>query len=31
MEVGMNRIGIGDTFVHCDMDPDKVENCIWLY
>jgi len=31
MEVGFNRIGIGDTFVHVDCDPDKVENCIWLY
>ena len=31
MEVGFTRIGIGDTFVHVDCDPDKVENCIWLY
>lgn len=31
MEVGINRIGIADTFIHCDMDPDKVANCTWLY
>ncbi len=31
MEVGFTRIGIGDTFVHVDCDPDKVENVIWLY
>ena len=31
MEVGFTRIGIGDTFVHVDSDPDKVENVIWLY
>ena len=31
MEVGFNRIGIGDTFVHVDCDPDKVGNVIWLY
>ena len=31
MEVGFTRIGIGDTFVRVDCDPDKVENCIWLY
>ena len=31
MEVGFTRIGIGDTFVHVDCEPDKIENCTWLY
>jgi len=31
MEVGINRIGIADTFIHGDMYPDKVANWTWLY
>lgn len=30
MEMGINRIGIGKTFIHLDTDPDKVA-AIWLY
>ncbi len=31
LEAGFNRIGIGQNFVHCDCDPSKVGNLIWLY
>lgn len=31
MDVGINRIGIGKTFVHCDVDKNKDANVIWLY
>lgn len=31
IEVGIRRIGIGDSFIHCDMDPDKPYNVTWLY
>lgn len=30
LSVGINRIGIGSTFIHCDIDPNK-PNCIYLY
>lgn len=30
-DVGFNRIGIADTFIHVDIDKDKVQNVIWLY
>lgn len=26
-----NRIGIGDGFIHVDVDPDKPKNVIWDY
>jgi len=29
--VGFQRIGIGRTFVHCDTDPGKDQDVIWLY
>lgn len=25
------RIGIGESFIHFDIDPDKVQDVIWLY
>jgi zinc D-Ala-D-Ala carboxypeptidase len=28
---GINRIGINKTFIHCDSDPTKDKNVIWLY
>lgn len=28
---GFNRIGIADTFIHCDNDPNKASHVIWLY
>ena len=31
IKVGFNRIGIGNTFIHVDIDPEKVENVIWTY
>lgn len=31
LEAGFNRIGIADTFIHVDNDPDKPENVIWTY
>ena len=31
MEVGITRIGIGKSFVHCDVDKQKDQDVIWLY
>ena len=31
MLCGFNRIGIADTFIHVDDDPNKPENVIWTY
>lgn len=31
MEVGITRIGIGKSFVHCDVDKQKDQEVIWLY
>jgi len=31
IQVGINRIGIAKTFVHCDVDNSKDINVIWLY
>lgn len=31
IEAGFNRIGIADTFIHADNDPDKPKNVIWKY
>ena len=31
LKVGFNRIGIGDTFIHCDTDIQKNQNIIWTY
>ena len=31
LDVGFTRIGIGNTFVHVDMDPDKDPDVIWTY
>ena len=30
-KAGFNRFGIGNTFIHCDSDPDKISNVIWTY
>jgi uncharacterized protein YcbK (DUF882 family) len=30
-DVGFKRIGIADTFIHVDIDTEKVQNVIWLY
>lgn len=31
MKAGFNRIGIADTFIHVDNDPDKPPFLIWTY
>jgi hypothetical protein len=31
IEAGFNRIGIGQTFIHADNDPEKPEDVIWHY
>jgi zinc D-Ala-D-Ala carboxypeptidase len=31
LKAGFNRIGIADTFIHVDCDPDKPVNVIWTY
>lgn len=31
LKAGFNRIGIGEDFVHVDMDTDKAPNVIWTY
>lgn len=31
MDAGFNRIGIGKTFIHCDLDPSKNSQRIWTY
>jgi len=31
LEHGVDRIGIGDTFIHADIDDDKSPNVIWTY
>ena len=31
IEVGFNRIGIANTFIHCDCDPNLPQKVIWKY
>ena len=31
LEVGISRIGIGENFIHCDIDTEKTQNLIWTY
>jgi zinc D-Ala-D-Ala carboxypeptidase len=31
LKSGFNRIGIGESFIHVDNDPDKDEDVIWTY
>ena len=31
LQVGINRIGIGKTFVHCDIDESKIDEVMWDY
>ena len=31
IQVGINRIGIAKTFIHCDVDNSKDKSVIWLY
>jgi len=30
-KVGFCRIGISDTFIHCDISTDKSQQVIWVY
>jgi len=31
IDAGVTRIGIAKTFIHFDVDPDKIQNVIWTY
>lgn len=31
LDVGFSRIGVGDTFIHADIDQDKTQGVIWTY
>lgn len=31
LDAGFTRIGIGEDFMHVDMDPQKTQNVIWTY
>ena len=31
LDAGFNRIGVGKSFIHVDLDPNKPSNKIWVY
>ena len=31
LDVGFNRIGVGNTFIHVDSDPEKPIDVVWTY
>ena len=31
LEVGITRLGIADTYIHCDVDKSKEQDVFWLY
>jgi len=31
LDAGFHRIGLGDDFIHVDLDPNKPSNSIWVY
>lgn len=31
IKAGFTRIGISESFIHCDNDPQKTANVMWLY
>lgn len=31
LDAGFHRIGVGDNFIHVDLDPNKTPNCLWVY
>ena len=31
LQIGYNRIGIANNFIHCDIDSNKQQNLIWTY
>lgn len=31
LDAGFHRLGLGSTFIHADMDPNKTPNCLWVY
>jgi len=31
LDVGFSRIGVGNTFIHADIDTDKTQGVIWTY
>lgn len=30
-EAGFTRVGVGDTFIHADVDPTKIGELLWTY
>ena len=31
ISIGINRIGVGENFIHADVDKDKPQSVIWHY
>ena len=31
LDAGFHRLGLGKSFIHVDLDPNKTPNCIWTY
>ena len=31
LKIGFTRIGVGNTFIHCDTDIEKPQNVMWTY
>ena len=31
LDAGFHRIGVGENFIHADLDPNKTPNCLWVY
>lgn len=31
LDVGFKRIGVGNTFIHVDIDKEKAKEVIWTY
>lgn len=31
LDAGFHRIGLGQNFIHCDLDPNKSPNTLWIY
>lgn len=31
LDAGFHRIGVGDNFIHVDLDNNKTPNCLWVY
>ena len=31
LDAGFNRVGIGESFIHVDIDGNKPSNTLWVY